>query len=202
MSCQRYSLTRFCLATVLMAAVFYQSGCSSQKPVTVNTASTSDKTIKPKARDLRYDNDLDRLEELTTRINGAYRRSYVVTLGAGDTATVGGLITVDYALFDRLSDDGAAVLIAESITAGSSQPPQPSQASTQAQSRGNIVRAILQADESVGRHIARAGFDPTGFTEWLEAKENAGVNLQQNSVPEKMRIAAFMRGYLSVGRRR
>jgi hypothetical protein len=139
-----------------------------------------------------YANDLDRLEKLTGRIDRACRSSYLVVLGAGDSSISGGLVSVDYALFDRLSDDGAAVLIAEAIAAG----PKLSSPS-QMQAQGGVERAVLQADEAVGRYVARAGFSSSGFTEWLKAQKLSAFGMQQSGVSEKMRISAFMRGYTS-----
>jgi len=48
-----------------------------------------------------------------------------------------------------------------------------------------------------GSYIARAGFSLAAFAERLRAKGLSAPDPQRDSVPEKMRIAAFMRGYLS-----
>ncbi|MBA7699342.1 hypothetical protein ES703_108037 [subsurface metagenome] len=48
-----------------------------------------------------------------------------------------------------------------------------------------------------GSYIARAGFNSVGFAERLRAKGLSAAGPQRDSMPEKMRIAAFMRGYSS-----
>ena len=62
--------------------------------------------------------------------------------------------------------------------------------------RVNTEKEVLQADETVGRYIARTGLSSAGFAEWLKAN-NSTMVLQKNGVPENMRIATFMRGYTS-----
>jgi hypothetical protein len=136
----------------------------------------------------RYTNDLDRLGRLTDRINRACRTKHVVVLGGPDSAASNGPVSVDYALFDKLTDDGAAVLIAEAVVSRSKSLPL-------AQTLEDAPRLMLEVDESVGRYVGKAGFGPTGFAEWLTAKSAWGAGLQQNNLPESTRIAAFMRGY-------
>ena len=183
-------LLRLCLLSVF-TAVFSLAGCSSEKPA--GKAAASDSVSFSKATGVeraQYANDIERLSRLTDRINRACRGSYVIVLGGDNLAAGGGVISVDYAVFDKLSDDGAAVLIAEAIAAGS-------RSISQMQTQVNIEREILKSDEAVGRYVTRAGFSSDGFTEWLGARTLSAGNRQQNSVPEKVRIAAFMRGYSS-----
>lgn len=186
MSSHRRGLLRLCLVAAL-AGILCLPGCRKQKSADDNSA--SDKPAEPVTKRAEYVNDLDRLGQLTERVNRACRGGYVTVLGA-DGSTADGLVCVDYALFDKLSDDGAAVLIAEAIAA---RP----KSTSQIQSQVSIERVILQADEAVGRYIARAGFSSGGFAEWLEVKKLSAAGSQQNGVPEKARIAAFMRGYSS-----
>ena len=143
----------------------------------------------------QYANDVDRLNRLSERLSRASDRWYSTVLGCGSQPAGGGLVSVDYALFDRLSDDGAAVLIAEAVfnakrasLANSSNP-----ASVDSQ------RQILQADESAGRCMARAGFKHAGFGEWLKARDL--YSTQQDEPSKSMRSSAFMRGYLMEQRR-
>lgn len=180
-----------CLMCTFATALCLQ-GCRKKEPASAADIRQDNKAAEPTLERAEYANDLDRLDQLTDRINRACRGSYVVVLGTGDPAIGGGLIGIDYALFDRLSDDGAAVLIAEAIAAKSKSP-----SPSQMQAQPSIERAVLQADEAVGRYIARAEFSSAGFAEWLKAKKLSVGGLQQNGVPEKMRIAAFMRGYAS-----
>ena len=172
-----------------LVAVLCLQGCRKKEPASAGNPA-SDKAAESAPDRAEYAHDLDRLDQLTNRVNKACRGSHMVVLGAGDSAVSGGLVSVDYALFDRLSDDGAAVLVAEAIAARSKLP---SQMQTQADTR----RAVLEADETVGRYIAKAGFSSAGFAEWLNAEKLLAAGLQQSGVPDEMRIAAFMRGYSS-----
>lgn len=192
---QRGGLLRFCFVWTF-AAILCLQGCRKQEPASAYNPA-SDKVAEPDSEPVpekaQYANDLDRLGQITDRVNRACRGSHMIVLGSGDSALSGGLVSVDYALFDKLSDDGAAVLIAEAIAA-KSRSPSPSHL----QAEDIMEKVILQADEAAGRYVARAGFVPAGFTEWLEAKKSPTADLQQqNGVPDKMRIAAFMRGYWS-----
>lgn len=187
MSGYRHILLRFCLV-IALAVILYLPGCRKEEPAVYD--STPDEPAEPAVKKVEYANDLDRLGLLTERLNRACRKSYVVVLGVEGSVEGGGPVSVDYALFDKLSDDGAAVLIAEAIAARS-------RPSSQAPVQTDVSRVTLQADESVGRYIAGAGFSPDGFTEWLRAKDVSAVGPEQNSVPDEMRIAAFMRGYSS-----
>ena len=191
----KFSQSMFCLMCTLVMALC-QQGCRKKEPASAadihDGSKAADKATEPILKRAEYANDLDRLDQLTERINRVCRGSHVVVLGAGDSSPGGGLISIDYTLFDRLSDDGAVVLIAEAIAARP-KPPSPSQMQIPA----NIERDVLQNDEAVGRYIARVGFSSAGFSEWLKAKNSSTIGLQQNGVPEKMRIAAFMRGYMS-----
>jgi len=193
----KFNTSRLCLICTLASALWLQ-GCREKEPASAaDTADSSKAAIKDKANEptlkrAEYASDLERLDQLTERVNRACRGSFVVVLGAGDSAANGRLIGIDYALFDRLSDDGAAVLIAEAIAA---KPKSPSP--SQIQVHGNTENNILQTDESVGRYIERAGFSSAGFAEWLKARKLSAAGPQQDSVPEKMRVTAFMRGYAS-----
>lgn len=183
--CSSLGLCLVCALTVFLCL----PGC--RKKGSADEGVISDKAAGTGTKRSQYTNDIDRLGQLTDRINKACRGNYVVVLGAGDITANGGLVSVDYALFDKLSDDGAAVMIAEVVTSRS-------KLFSQTQAQANIGRVVLQVDEAVGRYIARAGFNPGGFAEWLKAKRLSAAGLQQNNdVLEKLRIAAFMRGYSS-----
>lgn len=188
MSGHRCSPLRLCFVCALIAVLCLQ-GCRKAEPASADNP-TSDKVAEPTPDRVEYANDLDRLDQLTDRINRACRGSHIVVLGAGGSAVSGGPVSVDYALFDRLSDDGAAVLVAEAIADRSKSP-------SQMQTQADVRRTVLEADETVGRYTARAGFGSAGFAEWLDAKEPLAAGMQQSGVPDEMRIAAFMRGYSS-----
>lgn len=187
---------RFWLAVVL-AGIICMTGCREKEKAVAagvtNYSKTAGEVTEPDLTKAEYENDLDRLNRITERINRACRASYVVVLGAGESSVVGGTITVDYTLFDRLSDDGVAVLVAEAIVA-KSIPPSHSQVPAQT----NTERVILQADETAGGYVVKAGFSSAGFTEWLDATKMSTRSTQQNSVPENRRAASFMRGYMSM----
>lgn len=187
------------------AVVFCLQGCrkgeraSAGDPASDMAASSvrgdnpaNEKVATPAPKRAEYANDLDRLAKITERINLASRASSAVTFGAGGSTAGGHVVSVDYSLFDRLSDDGTAVLIAVAIAAGS----RPA-SSLQTEVQANTARMVLEADEAVGRYVARAGFGADGFAEWLMAKELSATGPQSGGVPEKMRIAVFMRGYQS-----
>ncbi len=191
----KFDPSKLCLACILTMTLFLQA-CRKEESASAadvpNDSEATNKATEPALTRAEYANDLVRLDKLTERINRACRGSNVVVLGAGDSVTGSGIVSVDYALFDRLSDDGATVLIAEAVAARAKSP-----SPSQIQIHVNTENNILQTDEAVGRYIARAGFSSGGFAEWLNAKKSSVVGLQQNGVPEKMRIAAFMRGYSS-----
>jgi hypothetical protein len=192
---QRHIVLRLCLA-IILAMVVCLPGCREKEPASAadvpNDSKAAGKAAEPDLKKAEYENDLDRLDRLAERINRACRASYVVVLGAGESSVVGGTVTVDYTLFDKLSDDGAAVLVAEAIAVKSIPP-----SSSQMQTQTSTERIILQADETAGRYVVKAGFGSSGFTEWFKAKKLSTMGLQEDRVPEKMRIGAFMRGYTS-----
>jgi hypothetical protein len=172
-------------------AAFCLQGCSKkEKQNSSNPA--NDKSSEPRTSRAEYTNDLDRLGQLTERINRACRGSHVVVLGAAGTNPTGGVVSVDYASVDRLSDDAAAVMIAEAIVSNS-------KTATDVHTHANMAKVMLETDETVGRYVARAGLSSAGFAEWLEARKVLAPNLQQNSPPDSTRTAAFMRGYSSEG---
>jgi hypothetical protein len=166
----------------------FVQGCGQKEPTMVeNPVPKELPSSNPDS--LKYANDLDRLSKLSDRINQVCRTSHVVVLG-DDSVSAGGAIGVDYGLFDRLSDDGVAVLIAEAMAAKAKTLPH-------RQSKANAQRFVLQIDEAAGRYVAKAGFALDGFAEWLRAKKATATGLEQNGLPDSTRIGAFMRGYLS-----
>ena len=180
------------VAVVMGLFIMALSGGNSSDSSLPAIAASGTEEAAPKPQ---YANDVDRLSRLSERLSRASGRWYSTVLGGSSQPAGGGLVSVDYALFDRLSDDGAAVLIAEAVfnarrasLANSSKP-----ASVDSQ------RQILQADESVGRCMAKAGFKQDGFGEWLKARDL--YSTQQDEPPKSMRSSAFMRGYLMEQRR-
>ena len=172
-----------------------QQGCREDEPADVaekveqsSPQATSRRTV-PTVKKGEYANDMERLSKLTEKVNKACRRHNVVVLGGGG----GGVIGVDYGVFDRLGDDGAAVMIAEAIIAASMPKPQ-FQGQTVDQSK------VLHGDEVAGSYIAAAGFGPDGFNEWLDADELSPIEQNGRNVPRQLRAEAFMRGYLSVAK--
>lgn len=135
-------------------------------------------------------NDLERLSRITERMNRALRAPHVVTLGGAGSVLGGGPVGVDYAMFDKLSDDGVAVLVAQAIAARSKSPPK-------IRKPADIAKTVLERDETVGRYVARAGFGSAGFLEWLRPRRMSAAGRRQNTLPEDARVAAFMRGYSS-----
>jgi hypothetical protein len=188
MAGKKFSLTAvLCLTFAVMAGLLVYGRDHKQQPFEEPAPL---KAAAPAPAKAEYANDLDRLGQLTDRINTACRKSHVVLLGAAGPTGGGGPVSVDYALFDRLSDDGAAVLIAEAVTAKDQSP-------SQIQGHANAARAVLQSDEAAGRYVARAGFSSAGFCEWLEAGKAFVTDPRGDSLPQGARIAAFMWGYSS-----
>lgn len=111
-------------------------------------------------------------------------------LGSGSPVPGPAVVGVDYALFDRLDDDGAAVLIANTILASSAQ-------LSQTQERTNTTTVVSENDQTIGRYVASAGFGPKGFSEWLKATKTYAAGQQQSGLPDSARVDAFMKGYLS-----
>lgn len=142
----------------------------------------------------KYSSDLERLNILSERVNRVLRANYVVVLGSSQTAT-GGCINIDYSLFDKLTDDAAAVLIAEAIEKSKAGAADNLNPLNQNQSNNNLDKRILQIDETAGRTVAAAGFGSDGFTQWLESKEIFDLSYE-NRVSNSQRLAAFMRGYI------
>ncbi|MHC4867608.1 MAG: hypothetical protein ACYTEX_26355 [Planctomycetota bacterium] len=184
---RKYNLLTLLFALVVATNCFLPS-CGQKVPELANEPAPQ---IIPSSNpdSSRYTNDLDRLGKLSDRINGVCRGAHAVVLGDDSTAS-GPVVTIDYATFDRLSDDGAAVLIAEAIVAKSVSP-------AERQTPANSQRHVLQIDETAGRYVAKAGFGADGFAEWLAVKKAVGAGLEENSLPDSLRVAAFMRGYLS-----
>ena len=142
--------------------------------------------------------DLQRLQNLTERLNLAKGSNYRVVFGLpnGSENTE---IAVDYALFDRLSDDTVAVMIAEEIATREIIPSFQPQ-SVPNPTTGQILqrRDILRADEMVGRHLAAAGFGADGFRDWLENR-NFLATAPAIPVSANLRVEAFLKGFEAPG---
>jgi hypothetical protein len=142
-------------------------------------------------------NDLDRLSQITER----YCRktgNQVVTIFGSVPSSGTSFISIDYGLFNRLSDDGVAVLLAQDhlqkhlikseINTPSNPPPDPLR----------LRRTMLEVDEQVGRQMAKAGFRKEGFKEWLDCSANWRMGEGTASLSSDLRESAFLRGYESV----
>ena len=187
------------LIICLLTTILCLQACTKQKAVAADKEVPEQITDSKEAVDLQvkklsYANDIDRLNQITERINRACRKGHVVVLGGAGIAG-SDITSVDYALFDKLSDDGAAVLIAQAITEDKSQPSPQMQNPAPGVTISNSGRDVLQRDEIVGSYIARAGFSSGGFAEWLWANKLLTSGPQQIVVSSEARISAFMRGY-------
>lgn len=151
------------------------------------------KTEMPKIDNHGYSNDIERINTISEKINKACRGNYLVILASEGSPTAGNIVNIDYSVFDRLTDDGAAVLIAESIVAKS----RPALAA-QLQKQADILKDCLSADETAGVYVGRAGFKSDGFSEWLEVNKTFTSSSQQLNVSKKVRTEAFMKGFVSV----
>ena len=142
-----------------------------------------------------YANDLDRLGKLSARINAACRSNYAVVPGANASERNGSIVSIDYGLFDRLSDDGVAVMIAEAIVYKA-----PQGAPARSVSPTEHRQAVLSGDESAGRIVAMAGFGSGGFAEWLKENKFLTAGASSAHAPDSARQDAFLRGYLAESR--
>ena len=193
-------MLRLILVCAAGAFFCFSSGCSEDSPETADDSNAVEEAAVvqyPAVKRLEYANDQERLTKLAEKVNRACGRAYTAAFGGGRTPTINSsLLEIDYALFDSLSDDGAAVLIAEAIASRLWPPPQPYMQVSQAQKL--MDTGILKADEFTGNCIAKAGFSPDAFNEWLGvAKRLSPGSLRQDGMPDQMRLDAFMRGYLA-----
>lgn len=129
---------------------------------------------------------------MTQRINKGIHKGIVTMFGNDGDMLPGNIISIDYAMFDKLDDDGVAVLIAEAIALKSIQPTQPGNNSI-------TERDILKIDELAGRYVALAGFESSGFIDYLNNKISFNMDSSERLISGESRTGAFMRGYLSVG---
>ncbi len=184
---------RFGYFVFFMVLLISAVGCR-KKPANQTAQGSSIALAKQTSQGSNYANDAERLSKLSERINQSLGRSYAFTLG-GQTNTAGGLISIDYALFDRLSDDGVAVLLAQAVASNQIKKPSP-------QANPAITasdREILDIDQVAGRIVAKAGFSSKGFIEWFKAGFLVLTNITGENIspviPYEARFAAFMRGY-------
>ncbi len=177
---------RYCI--VFLGVMFCLAGCDKKKPIDKeNSKDSSAMQIQQEPIKAEYSNDLERLETLTERINTACGRSVSMVFGSENSKVSSGVYSIDYGLFDGLSDDGAAALLAETILNRYDLPP----------SNKSKVSSVNTIDERIGNCIKAAGFGSAGFDELLEKKKVFEGNLQTDGISIKTRHASFMRGYLS-----
>lgn len=171
------------------------TGCSSKSTAGSEPNEVESSVEHDTGEDVVYKDDLGRLEELTGRINQACGRNYVAVLGLS-TQQAGNQIGIDYSMFGRLSDDGAAVLIASAIAAKSS----PALAlNKETPTEQEQLSSLLQQDQVTGFCVAKAGFSEKGFSEYLDSY-NIFVTDSELKVPTQLRLDAFLRGYNSVSK--
>jgi hypothetical protein len=172
------------------------SGCSKEKSADKAHQIDSKEPVKTSTQENQYTNDIDRLNQIANRLNRAFGGNYATIFGTDDE-TNGPLIAVDYALFDRLSDDGVAAMVAEGMikkasltnsALASNNPP------------NDIVKAdeVLTVDETVGRCLAKAGFSSNGFSQWLNSQGLSVAGPDLVGISANMRTKAFMQGFLSI----
>lgn len=144
-------------------------------------------------------NDIDRLARITERYCRAAGSRVVAIFGSASSSNAL-FVSIDYGIFNRLSDDGVAVLLAQAflyknvmaseINTLGNLPPDPLR----------LRRQVLDIDEQVGHQMAKGGFRTEGFKEWLECMANEIPEKGFESVSSNLREPAFLRGYESVSK--
>jgi hypothetical protein len=182
------------VTAVLLSGCKKDNSAEAQAETTVKESPKTNVQKTPEVR--KHDDDQARLERIATALNRASGNTHSIIFGIDD-GTVGPLVAVDYALFDCISDNGVAVMIAEAM-AQKVQLPRP-QTMPNRLSIGVQISEVLAADETAGRYVARAGFGSEGFAEWLGVRSLSVAGPREPDVAESMRTKAFMRGFLTEG---
>ena len=142
----------------------------------------------------RQETDMDRLSRIQDRLRKVGLAEHAVIFG-GEEQNNDSMVAIDYALFDQLSDDAVACMVAEAMLRQKSLRKVPQLPSSP------LISELSESDISdidfkAGLYLARAGFSSAGFTEWLEAEKHLpvpeGTMLQ---ITDSQRSIWFMNGY-------
>lgn len=162
------------------------TGCSRKEPVKSSENFVTEQIISEKQQVNGYETlrDIERLNKIAQTINQTIGSSNIVVFG--DSHINNSVVAVDYALFERLSDDGVAVMVTNAII----------QKKVKEENGMSIIYNRLRGDEKVGEYIALAGYGSNGFKEWLEKVNLFSFESGQNPVfSSQRRIYAFLEGY-------
>jgi hypothetical protein len=149
---------------------------------------------------LSEENDIDRLTRISERYSRISGNQIAAIFGSSPSSGTP-FVSVDYGIFNRLSDDGVAVYIAEAFLRRNMNSTE-SNPSPRVANPSSSRQSILENDEQVGRLMAKAGYRKEGFKEWLDTSSNLMTDSIVASLPSNLRESAFLRGYESVSTQR
>ena len=174
---------------VAVTGIIFAGGCDKNHPAEV-AASAKDPNIAVSeviAGTSDGLNDTERIAKIMNRMNRAVGSQYNIVFG-NEVMTAGNQIAVDYVLFDRLSDDAVAAMIASAIARDNLND------STETSS----IYMKTQPDRLAGQYIARARFNIKGYSEWLTAQQEFSPQRDPADISDRSRVDAFLQGYESV----
>ena len=168
-------------------AVLVTVGCTKKEPVKPEQAAPDKQSASVQQHMTNKNeelNDTERLDQIVKKLNKVLGNEYTVVFGG--TGFRGPLVTVDYGLFGRLSEEGLAVMITDAIFQEHMDETKPL---SQAQKR-------LRIDAEIGKYVALAGYKADGFREWLEQIDLISYQPDEKNMPSiQRRMYAFSEGY-------
>lgn len=183
------------LLSVIFIALFVFAGCKDD-PSANKDNDAGDASGQENPKTVQYSNDIERLNVISEKICSVAGKHWTVLFGDDGLVKGSSQMFVDYSLFDRLSDDGVAAMIAykhlglqESANrsfAGAGLPDNITKNS------GDLIENARQA----GILCARAGFREEGFSEFLNAQQIKGQF--GNSVSLQEMTNSYLSGYRSI----
>ena len=146
----------------------------------------------------KEETDLERLSRIQNRLNKTGLADHAVVFAQSQNSN-NFIVSIDFILFDRLSDSAVACMILESMFY---QPVQYNDTRGPMNNRSLPGSDLdtLEIDFKVGQHIAKSGFSSQGFQQWLNEKKIFEHSGTQQQVTESKRIMQFMKGYQSVAK--
>ena len=142
--------------------------------------------------------DVDRLSRIQDSLQKAGLAGYAVVFGGVDQGAF--MVSIDYSLFDRLSDDAVACMIVDAIHQKHRIARQNDLRSETAM-QSQIIQApdMVAIDIKSGRYIAKTGFSSAGFEEWLqEQKMLMSPENTLQPISDVQRNMYFMKGYQAI----
>ena len=139
-------------------------------------------------------NDVDRLDTILDRFNNSTKQSYSGVFGVDDRHTEG-MIGIEYEIFNSLSDDGVAAVVAQALA--SRETIETVGPAELANNNNPIIRRdVLAQDEKAGQFMAKAGYQVDGFEEFVTSVSLQSPIVGEVAVSQAERIQAFRQGYI------